>query len=146
LSDAVPISSLEGAGRLLGVASRRDSPPQAPISVALMINRDEYVAGAGGEEAEQEARAAFIDTMYNEERFVAGWILEKAGNPAEGLRLRLIQLQATVFFRVWNQEQPWFPGDPAPAAKDLIARFGLAGVEFGEQVPDRWRPYYRRIL
>src|SRR5690606_39058754 len=55
-----PVLSLEAAGRLLEVASRRDYPPQAPISVALMINRDEYVAGAGGEEAEQEARAAFI--------------------------------------------------------------------------------------
>jgi len=95
-----PVLSLEAAGRLLEVASRRDYPPQAPISVALMINRDEYVAGAGGEEAEQEARAAFIDTMYNEERFVAGWILGTAGPPADGLRLRLSQLQATVFFRV----------------------------------------------
>src|SRR5690606_6260455 len=63
-----------------------------------------------------------------------------------GMRLRLIQLQAAVFFRVWNQEQPWFPGDAAPAARDLVARFGLEGVEFGDQVPEAWRPYYRRML
>ena len=62
------------------------------------------------------------------------------------MRLRLIQLQATVFFRVWNQEEPWFAGDAAPATKDLIARFRLDDVEFGKDVPDSWKPYYRHML
>jgi hypothetical protein len=134
------------AARLLEVADRRGYPPQAPISVAMLINRDGYLDGVGTTAEGRAARQAFTDSTYNEERFAAGLILQDSVPAGGGLRLRLIQLQASVFFRVWNQEQPWFPGDAAPASKDLVARFGLAGVEFGAHVPESWRPYYRRML
>lgn len=143
----VPVSVLSeaAAARLLEVAAGRGYPPQAPISVAVLINRDEYLDGAGMPADGREARLAFADSSYNEERFAAGLVLQDSLNGG-GMRMRLIQLQAAVFFRVWNQEQPWFPGDAAPAARDLVARFGLEGVEFGDQVPEAWRPYYRRML
>ena len=134
------------AASLREVALRRAYPPQAPISVALLINRDEYLDGAGMPGEGRAARAAFTDSTWNEELFAAGLVLQEGEPGGDGLRLRLIELQAAVFFRVWNQEQPWFPGDAAPATKDLVARFGLAGVSFGDQVPEAWRPYYRRTL
>src|SRR5690606_38933007 len=37
----------EAATRLLEIAARRDLPPQGPISVALLINRDSYVSAMG---------------------------------------------------------------------------------------------------
>jgi hypothetical protein len=148
LVDHSPLSLLDAgtAARLLEIASRRDYPPQAPISVALLINRDSYVDAAGAAPDGRAARQLFVDSTYSEERFAAGIALQDAGSAAAAVRLRLIQLQAAVFFRVWNQERPWFPGDPAPATKDLVARFGLQGVDFGSAVPESWRPYYRWML
>jgi hypothetical protein len=136
----------ETAARLEAIAGWRDQPPQAPISVALLINRDGYVEGAGTSELGREARQEFIESTYSEERFAAGLVLEAPTEEVTELRLRLIQLQAAVFFRVWNQEEPWFPGDAAPRAKDVAARFGLQAIEFGREVPDPWQPYYRRML
>lgn len=136
----------EVAERLTQIADHRDQPPQAPISVALMINRSGYLDGAGADAERREAREDFLDGAFNEERFAAGTVLQGDLAPVEAARLRLIQLQAAVFFRVWNQEQPWFPGWPSPAARDLVARFGLAAIDFGPAVPESWRPYYRRIL
>lgn len=134
------------AERLLAIAEGRDQPPQAPISVALLINRIGYLDGAGANEDRRTHRLAFLDGAYSEERFAAGLVLQDSLAAVEAARRRLIELQAAVFFRVWNQEQPWFPGDAAPAARDLLARFGLADVQFGRAVPESWRPYYRRTL
>lgn len=146
LPEPPSLLSHDAAARLYEVATRRGFPPQAPISVALLINRDGYAEESGVPTAGHAARLEFVDSAYNEERFAAGVVLQDSVAGARGLRLRLIQLQAAVFFRVWNQEQAWFPGDPAPATKDLTARFGLADVEFGADVPEEWRPYYRRML
>ena len=136
----------EVAERFHSLAEVRDQPPQAPISVALLINRIGYLDGAGADESRRAHRLAFLDGGYSEERFAAGLVLQDSLAPVEEARRRLIELQAAVFFRVWNQEQPWFPGDAAPAARDLFARFGLADVQFGPAVPEAWRPYYRRTL
>lgn len=136
----------EVAERLIRIADYRDQPPQAPISVALMINRSGYLDGAGADEERRALREGFLDEAFNEERFAAGLALQSDLAPVEAARLRLIQLQTAVFFRVWNQEQPWFPGWPSPAARDLVARFGLAAIDFGPAVPEPWRPYYRRVL
>lgn len=132
--------------RLIGIAETRDYPPQAPISVALMINRDGYLDAPSLPEEQLQARRDFLDSSYNEETFVAGMVLQDSLAAAEGIRLRLTQLQAAVFFRVWNQEAPWFPGDPAPETRELIGRFGLEDVVFGSNVPGSWRPYHRRTL
>lgn len=145
-SGPAPLLSHPVAERLVAITNARDYPPQAPISVALMINRDGYLDAPSLSEAQLEAREDFLATAFNEERFVAGLVLQDSLGAGEGIRLRLTQLQAAVFFRVWNQEVPWFPGDPAPETRDLVGRFGLEDVVFGADVPVDWRAYHRRTL
>jgi hypothetical protein len=136
----------ETSSRLLALSERRDHPPQAPIAVAISINREPLVNRAGLQPWERDARARFADQAWNEERLIAGREVLRASGASLGFRLHLIDLQAATFMRVWNQEEPWFPGDPAPAARDLEARFGLGGVEFDADVRESWRPYYLRML
>ncbi len=139
--------SPETAERLRGLAEARDYPPQAPIAVALGLHRDAFLSRPPLSEAEREGRRRFLDGAWNEERLVAGAaLLREKGSGAAGRRLPLIVLQAATFFRVWNQEEPWFPGDPAPAARDVEGRFGLVGIDFDESVPIAWRPYYLRMV
>lgn len=138
--------SPETASRMLRLAEKRDYPAQAPLTVALSMNREAFLDAPSLPEPEIAARRIFLDRSWNEERLVAEARMLSASGAAEGRRLPLILLQAANFFRVWNQEEPWFPGDPAPAARDLEARFGLAGLEFDDSVPASWRPFYLRML
>lgn len=140
------VLSPAAAARLLALAEVRDHPPQAPIAVALGIHRDAFLDRAGLSDEGREARRRFVEGSWSEERLVAGARLLAAGEAGSGPRLPLIVLQAATFFRVWNQEEPWFPGDPAPAAREVEARFGLVGIEFDESVPTAWRPFYNRML
>jgi hypothetical protein len=48
--------------------------------------------------------------------------------------------------RAYAQEPVWFPGSPAPSARDLQERYGLGDVRFGTEIPASWRPYYRRMV
>jgi hypothetical protein len=143
-----PRSYLQGdaAARLLALTSNRDYPPQAPVAVAVSIMREGLVNRDDLPDWQRQARARFAREAYNEERLVAaaGWL--RSVNAYSGPRLPLIDLQVSAFLRAWAQEEPWFPGDPAPAARDLVARFGLAGIEFDPSVPERWRPYMLRTL
>ncbi len=136
----------ETAARLLALAEARDYPAQAPISVALSINREPLLGRSGLQPWERDARERFADAAFNEERLVAAREVLRGSGATIGVRIPLIELQAATFMRVWNQEEPWFPGDPAPAARDLEARFGLAGVDFSGEVREGWRPYYLRML
>jgi hypothetical protein len=136
----------ETAARLLELSEIRDYPPQAPIAVALSINREALLTRPGLQPWQRDARERFADAAWNEERLVAAREVLRASGAGVGVRLSLIELQAATFMRVWNQEEPWFPGDPAPAARDLEARFGLAAVEFGAEVKESWRPYHLRML
>ncbi len=134
------------AERLAALAAERAYPAQAPIAVAVEINRQGLLGRSDLPAAQREARDRFADESWNEERLIAHLAMLR-GNAAErGARPSLIMLQAATFLRVWNQESPWFPGDPAPTARDLEARFGLSGVRFGEDVDPRWQPYYLRML
>lgn len=137
--------SPEVAMRLDSLAGSYDYPPQAPVAVAVMVNRRAFVSRPDLSADQREARERFADSTWNEERLVAGGARLRASG-ASGPRLSLIELQAAVFLRAWNQEEPWFPGDAAPASRDLEARFGLAGVSFDRNIPEHWRPYYRRAL
>jgi hypothetical protein len=136
----------ETASRMLRLAEQRDYPAQAPLAVALSLNREAFLDRVSLPDPERAARQIFLDRSWNEERLVAEARMLSASGAAEGRRLPLILLQAANFFRVWNQEEPWFPGDPAPAARDLEARFGLAAIEFDDSVPASWRPFYLRML
>ena len=62
-----PVSLLSRAAavRLSAEAERRGYPPQAPISVALYINRDGYVDGPGAGEEGRDARLAFADSTWS---------------------------------------------------------------------------------
>jgi hypothetical protein len=134
------------ARRLQEIALARNYPAQAPIAVAVAINRDAFLGRPGLRRWERLQRERFADNSWNEELFAAGVRALRASGAGVGQRLPLIEVQAATFLRVWNQEEPWFPGDPAPAARDLEGRFGLAAVRFDADVDESWRPYYLRML
>lgn len=138
--------SPRAADRLLALAADFNYPPQSPVAVAVSIQREPLLSAPHLEEWERAARRAFADAAWNEERFAAAYAQLRSTRAGAGPRVRLAALQAAVFLRVWNQEEPWFPGDVAPAERDLRSRFGLAGVDFDSSVPAEWRPYFRRML
>jgi hypothetical protein len=133
------------AERLQTLAEAHDYPAQAPVAVAVVINRAAFVGRPGLSASEKDARARYAESAYNEERLVAGAARIRSEPAGAGPRLPLMLLQAAVFMRGWNQEEPWFPGDPAPTRRDLENRFGIE-VSFGDEVPESWRPYYRTML
>lgn len=137
----------DGAGaRLLTLSTQRAYPPQAPVAVGVSVMR-KTLDGSSDLTAEQgAARAAFISLAYNEERLVAASAVLREADSLAIARLPLVNLQVSSLLRAWGQEEPWFPGDPGPAARELIARFGLAAIEFDGAVPDEWRPYALRTL
>lgn len=132
--------------RLLQISARRAYPPQAPVAVAVLIMREGLLNRAGLPEWQRVARERFVDAAYNEERLVAAAAALRSTGADSGPRLPLLMLQVSAFLRAWGQEEPWFPGDPAPSVKDLTARFGLASIAFDPAVPDSWRPYALRTL
>jgi hypothetical protein len=144
--DPNPLLSPEAAERLLELSDRRDYPAQAPIAVAVEINREGLLTRSGLDRAQRAARHRFVEVARNEERLIAGAATLHASGAHQGQRVPLILLQAATFLRVWNQEDPWFPGDPAPTARDLEGRFGLASIRFDADLEESWRPYYLRML
>lgn len=143
---AATLLDAEAAIGLVELAAERDYPAQAPVRVAALISRDALVEFPELAPWERQAREDFVDSAWNEERLVAGVARLAALGGDAGAHSRLVVLRAATFMRAWNQEEPWFPGDAAPARKDLVGRFGLAAIEFGDDVPERWRPYYLRDL
>jgi hypothetical protein len=146
LRDADPVLSVGLAERLGRLAAVRNYPVQAPIAVAIEMNREGLLNRPGLEVWQREARERFATEAWNEERLAAGAAILYASGAHVGQRAPLILLQAATFLRAWNQEDPWFPGDPAPSAKDLEGRFGLAAIHFDADVDESWRPYYLRML
>lgn len=134
------------AARLLELAEHHDYPVQAPVAVAVAINRDALVNRGGLSAEEVQRRGDFADVAINEEKLAAAAARLVLGERSRTPRLSLVVMQAGVFMRGWNQEEPWYPGDPAPSARDLENRFGLASVVFDDDVPEAWRPYFRRML
>jgi hypothetical protein len=146
LRDQRSVLDGEAAARLQALTEARNYPPQAPVAVAVAINRDGLVSRAGLEPWQREAREQFAENAWNEERLVAAAAVLRTVGAHQGQRLALIQLQAATFLRVWNQEDPWIPGDAGPNARDLEARFGFAAIRFDEEIPDAWRSYFLRMI
>jgi hypothetical protein len=146
LRDQRSVLDGEAAARLQALTEARNYPPQAPVAVAVAINRDGLVLRAGLEPWQREAREQFAENAWNEERLVAAAAVLRTVGAHQGQRLALIQLQAATFLRVWNQEDPWIPGDAGPNARDLEARFGFAAIRFDEEIPDAWRSYFLRMI
>jgi hypothetical protein len=134
------------AERLHRLAMEHDYPAQAPVAVAVMINREALVNRPGLTRAQRAQRNRFVETAINEETLVAGVGAMQRTGAGAGARVPLTALQAAVFMRGWNQEEPWLPGDPAPSSRDLENRYGLASFTFDPAVPEGWRPYYRRMV
>jgi hypothetical protein len=134
------------AARLMELTAEHDYPAQAPVAVAVLINRDSFLTRPGLTPWQLEQRRRFSEAAINEESLVAGAAHLASFEARQGTRLALTLLQSAVFLRGWNQEEPWFPGDPAPTSRELENRFGLAAVSFENDVPEAWRPYYRRML
>ncbi len=141
-----PVLDGAAADRLRALAETRDYPAQAPIAVAVDINRDGLMYGPRLRRSDRLARERFATESWNEERLTAGAAILRALGADSGQRPPLVLLQAATFLRVWNQEEPWFPGDPAPKEREVVARFGLEEIRFGDDVPDSWHPYYVRML
>jgi hypothetical protein len=146
LRERDPILVEAVAERLQSITERRNYPAQAPVAVAVEINREGLLTRPGMEAAHREARERFVENAWNEERLAASAALLYAAGAHHGQRVPLIMLQAATFLRVWNQEDPWFPGDLAPSNRDLEGRFGLAAIRFDANVDEAWRPYYLRML
>jgi hypothetical protein len=144
--DQTPLLNRVAAERLLELSAERNYPAQAPVAVAVAINREGLLSRPGLERWQRDLRRRFADDANSEERLVAGAAMLQAVGAHQGQRLPLILLQAATFMRVWNQEEPWFPGDPGPAARDLEGRFALGGIRFDDSVDESWRPYYLRML
>ena len=137
--------SVPVADRLLMLAEAHDYPPQAPISVAVMIHRGAYLESQDLTQAERDVRSGFVDSAWNEERIAAA--ASRVRDDERGrARVALMTLQAAVFMRAWNQEVPWMPGDPGPPRREVEARFGLERITFDPAVPEGWHPYYLRML
>jgi hypothetical protein len=146
LPNGEPLLSGPAAERLQALAEKRNYPAQAPIAVAVEINRDGLVLRQNLRSFEREARERFTRESWNEERLAAGAAILHAAGADDGQRPPLVLLQAATFLRVWNQEEVWFPGDPSPKPRDLEARYGIAAVRFDDDIDDSWHPYYLRML
>lgn len=115
------------ARRLAMLGARR--PPMAPVVVTLRSHE----AGALGATNEETLIGALDGGV------------RAAGDSVRRTTARAA-LAAAVALRPMAQQVPWFAGDPAPTASDLMAEFGLASVTFTRDVPETWRPYYLREL
>lgn len=145
-SAAPPRSWLgEAAARRLGeLAVKMQLPPRPPIAVALH-HAAPHLRSQADKGEPLRAVERLLSRGVNEERFTA----EYARMIAAGLDLRrlpLLAVDAAVGMRPYAQERPWFPGFPAPTAGELERRFGLRAVTFDREIPQGWRPFYRRML
>lgn len=119
------------------------APPQTPVVIAVGMHRNELFGHAADPHV-REALRRFVERATNEERFAAEHAI-LAGGGATGGELARVALTAAVGLRPYAQERVWFPGFGGPSTRELEDRFGLAAIEF-DDVPARWRPYYRRML
>lgn len=119
-------------------------PQQAPIAMAVQLNRAELLAGLAEGSGEAAAVQSFLASARDEERFAAEHTL-LGGQVREATRAR-VALTAAVAMRTFAQEEVWFPGQGGPSAGEVEARFGLARVTFDDDIPASWRAYYRRQL
>ena len=138
--------SLPAAERLLELAAADDYPPQAPIAIAVLIHRPLLLSAYAPEGWQQELRKEFAAAAKNEETLIAAAALLHGVDKHSRAPLAALQLGSAVFFRAWNQEEPWLPGDGGPTVRDLQSRYGIAAVEWDSGLPRGWQPFYRTML
>jgi hypothetical protein len=116
------------------------------VAVAVMVQRNALLREAGLTAGQQAARRAFVEGALNEETLVAEHALLLAADARRRTPVAGTVLWAATGLRTFAQEEPWFPGMGGPTPQELQARFRLASVRFDDEVPDAWRPYFRRLL
>lgn len=132
------------ADALAHAAESLDAPPQTPVALAGRNYRKEMLDPKLVPADELARRERLVQEGISEERFVAAYgRLQRT--PENATAPSLAVLWAAVSLRTYAQEPVWFPGLPAPSARELEERYGLA-VRFGDDVPAAWRPFYRRVL
>jgi hypothetical protein len=146
---AVPIRTMGGpdglARRMAGLAELRAAPPQAPVAVTVAGYSTVMDAGAGTRQ-DRELIRRFVSQARNEEGLAGEYALLRARADPSTPEAAMTVLTAGVALRPYAQERAWLPGESGPTAAELQSRYGLSSVDFDANIPQRWRPYYRRAL
>jgi hypothetical protein len=139
----VPSVLTPAAAQRLASGVARYAPPQAPIVTAVRHHTPALLAAPGAPWA-AEARRELARSAVNEETLAAE-AARLASREGRAPAARLL-VAAAAALRTYAQEVPWFPGDAGPGDDELRREFGVASVRFDAGVPERWRPYFRRML
>jgi hypothetical protein len=135
----------ELTARMASVALGRDHPPLAPVLVAVRAYRGLLRSSGAPTMSERAARARFAERVQNEETLAAEYALLVSRTPASVPEADAALLTAAVALRALAQERAWLPGDPAPTARDLQARFGVT-VTYDAGARTSWRPFFQKTL
>jgi hypothetical protein len=119
-------------------------PPEPPIAVTIRTHKS-LLLGTDLAPDVRHARSQLTGAS-NAETLVAEYDLLRASGDTATSTGALAVLAAATSLRSMAQEEPWFPGSPAPSVADLRAEFGLAGVSFDRDVRREWQPYYLRLI
>lgn len=131
--------------RAAALVAERAAPPQAPVTVTIG-GYASFVTSAPGSAALRRARHEFVARARTEESLVAELARLRAASGGAASEPSLALLTASVAMRAYAQERAWLPGDDGPATLELQSRLGLASLSFDDRVPNRWRPYFTRML
>src|SRR3954468_812260 len=138
-----PLLGTASANRLAALGAAQ--PPEPPVAVTVRTHRS-LILGVDPSPETRRLRAQFVSYATNAETLAAEYDLLAASGDSVRPAGALAVLGAATSLRAMAQEEPWFPGAPAPSAADLRAEFGLAGVSFDRDVRAEWQPYYLRMI
>ena len=132
------------ARKLRALADAMPMPPVAPLVIGAR-GYDRELASQPWLSAEERVNRRALETAGSEERFVAQYAQLSRTGPYD-VGPSLVALWSAVGMRAMAQEAVWYPGYPAPTARELASRYGLKSVTFSSNVPVAWQPYYRRMI
>lgn len=119
-------------------------PPEPPVAVTVRTHRSLLLGNELSPDL-RHVRSQFAGAS-NAETLAAEYDLLLTSGDTATSDGALAVLAAATSLRAMAQEEPWFPGSPAPSVADLRAEFGLAGVSFDRDVRRDWQPYYLRLI
>jgi hypothetical protein len=131
------------AARLAALAHQQGAPPHAAVSTTLDQFRVPLSRALDGGEGGAEL-ARLLDAGRDEESFVAAYARLSARHPSPAVAR--LGAATALAMRAFAQEKVWYPGAPAPSDAELKRRWNAGAVEFDDGVPERWKPYYRRMV
>jgi hypothetical protein len=135
------LSLTPGAATALNLLiSIRTRPPQPQVRLSVIEARTLTAMGRGGIPPRIQR---FVQSATNEETLVASVALAGTDSVAAPFAAAAALL-ASQGMRTLAQEAPFHPGVVAVRPAQVVARLGLAAMEFGDDVPDAWQPFYAR--